>query len=92
VAEDLASLRKDALRPASDEALAVYGFTGDEGVLETLLVLIRSLNPKVVTLAEVEANHNGASLMSRFVEALHYDCAPFDALEGSLARDNPTDS
>jgi hypothetical protein len=95
VAEDLASLRKDALRLASDEALAVncsqvlHGFTGDEGVLETLLVLIRSLNPKVVTLAEVEANHNGASLMSRFVEALHYYCALFDALEGSLARDSP---
>ena len=38
---------------------------------------------------EVEANHNGVNLLSRSVEALHYYCALFDALEGSLTRDSP---
>ncbi|KAG0563239.1 hypothetical protein M758_8G014100 [Ceratodon purpureus] len=95
VAEDLTSLNKDTLHLASDEALAVncsqvlHGLTGNEAALEKLLSLIRSLNPEVVTLLEVEANHNGANLMSRFVEALHYYCALFDALEGSLGRDSP---
>lgn len=56
---------------------------------ERLLTSLRTLNPEVVTVLEVEANHNGVNLLSRFVEALHYYCALFDALEGSLTRDSP---
>ncbi len=53
------------------------------------MFLLRNLNPVVVTLLEVEANHNGETLISRFVEALHYYCALFSSLEGSLGRDSP---
>jgi hypothetical protein len=54
-------------------------------LLTNLLAMFRNLNPNVVTLLEVEANHNQASFITRFVEALHYYCALFDSLEARLA-------
>jgi hypothetical protein len=51
------------------------------------------MNPKLVTLLEVEANyyhHNNSSnnFLARFVEALHYYCALFDTLESTLPRES----
>lgn len=93
--EDLDNLDKEKFQIEPDEALAVncsqvlHRLSGSEAVLQKLLLLLRSLNPEVVTLLEVEANHNGANLISRFVEALHYYCALFDALEASVSSDSP---
>lgn len=95
VLEPLENLDIENLHLAADAALAVncahvlHSLTGNEAALEKLVSFLRSLNPEVVTILEVEANHNGANLMARFVEALHYYCALFDALEGCLARDSP---
>ena len=85
----------DLMHIAPDEALAIncshvlHTLAGNPAGLERILSLFCSLNPSVVTLLEVEANHDGASLISRFVEALHHYCALFDCLEGSLGRDSP---
>nr|XP_043618867.1 scarecrow-like protein 18 [Erigeron canadensis] len=49
-----------------------------------LLRKIRTMNPKVVTLAEREANHNQPLFMSRFGEALKYYTAVFDSMEATL--------
>lgn len=89
----LQTLTIQDLHLVTDAALAVNCshvlHTLTTAATENLLTLLRSLNPEVVTLLEVEANHNGGKLLSRFVEALHYYCALFDALEGTLARDSP---
>jgi hypothetical protein len=85
----------DLMHIAPDEALAIncshvlHTLAGNPAGLERILSLFRSLNPRVVTLLEVEANHDGPSLILRFVEALHHYCALFDCLEGSLGRDSP---
>ncbi|XP_071740208.1 scarecrow-like protein 18 [Rutidosis leptorrhynchoides] len=50
----------------------------------TLLRKIKSMNPKVVTLAEKEANHNHPLFVSRFEEALNYYSAIFESLEATL--------
>ncbi|KAK7411229.1 hypothetical protein VNO78_02662 [Psophocarpus tetragonolobus] len=50
-------------------------------VTENVLSMIRSLNPKIVTLVEQEANHNGDFFLERFTEALHYYSTVFDSLE-----------
>lgn len=42
---------------------------------------IRSLNPKIVTVVEQEANHNQPEFLGRFTEALHYYSTMFDSLE-----------
>ncbi|KAL8195630.1 hypothetical protein R6Q57_025594 [Mikania cordata] len=56
----------------------------DRDKLLLLLKKIKSMNPKVVTLAEKEANDNHPVLVSRFEEALNYYTAVFDSLEVTL--------
>ncbi|KVI10285.1 scarecrow-like protein 18 [Cynara cardunculus var. scolymus] len=50
----------------------------------SLLKKIKTMNPRVVTMAEIESNHNYPSFMSRFGEALKYYAAVFDSLEATL--------
>lgn len=42
------------------------------------------MNPRVVTMAEIESNHNHPLFLSRFGEALKYYTAVFDSLEATL--------
>ncbi|XP_027192745.1 protein SLENDER RICE1-LIKE 1-like [Cicer arietinum] len=49
--------------------------------IETVLGWIRSLNPKIMTVVEQEANHNKDGFLERFTEALHYYSTVFDSLE-----------
>jgi hypothetical protein len=46
------------------------------------------LNPKVVTVAEREANHNQPLFLQRFLEALDHYKALFDSLEATLPPNN----
>lgn len=52
--------------------------------LKNLLVRIRSLEPKVVALAEREADHNRPVFIDRFAEALDHYSALFESLEATL--------
>ncbi|KAG9459410.1 hypothetical protein H6P81_003918 [Aristolochia fimbriata] len=49
--------------------------------IDSVLAWIRSLNPKIVTVVEQEANHNQAEFLERFTEALYYYSTMFDSLE-----------
>ncbi|XP_052198216.1 protein SLENDER RICE1-LIKE 1-like [Diospyros lotus] len=52
----------------------------------TVLGWIRSLNPKIMTVIEQEANHNQNEFLDRFVEALFYYSTMFDSLEACSAQ------
>ncbi|XP_024380933.1 DELLA protein RGL1 [Physcomitrium patens] len=94
VLSSLENLTAAMLDIRSEEDLAIncsqvlHTLSGEEAVLDKLLSMFHNLKPNVVTLLEAEANHNGASFIARFVEALHYYCALFDSLEGALGRDS----
>ncbi|TQE06655.1 hypothetical protein C1H46_007721 [Malus baccata] len=62
----------------------LYDVTGSD--LATLR-LLGSLRPKLITIAEQDLSHSG-SFLSRFVEALHYYSALFDALGDGLGADS----
>ncbi|XVF88449.1 hypothetical protein PTKIN_Ptkin19aG0052100 [Pterospermum kingtungense] len=49
--------------------------------IESVLSWIRSLNPKIMTVVEQEANHNQPDFLDRFTEALYYYSTMFDSLE-----------
>lgn len=49
--------------------------------IERVLSWIQSLNPKIMTVVEQEANHNQPSFLDRFTEALYYYSTMFDSLE-----------
>jgi len=78
------------------EALAVnfpleLHHTPDESVdvnnpRDGLLRMIKSLNPKVVTLVEQESNTNTTPFLSRFVETLNYYLAMFESIDVRLPR------
>ncbi|PON46844.1 DELLA transcription factor [Trema orientale] len=54
--------------------------TRDSGI-GMVLGWIRSLNPKIMTVVEQEADHNQAGFLDRFTEALYYYSTMFDSLE-----------
>ncbi|KAF3445218.1 hypothetical protein FNV43_RR14912 [Rhamnella rubrinervis] len=91
VANSLADIEPGMLeiRPANVEAVAVnsvfelHRLLARPGAVEKVLSSIKAMKPKIVTIVEQEANHNGPVFLDRFNEALHYYSNLFDSLEGS---------
>ncbi|XP_031111893.1 DELLA protein RGL2-like [Ipomoea triloba] len=55
--------------------------------MESLMRVIKNVNPRVMFLTEVEANMNSVGFVNRFTEALFYYGAYFDALEDCMKSD-----
>ncbi|KAJ6735110.1 DELLA PROTEIN RGL1 [Salix purpurea] len=91
VANSLADLEAEILdlRPPEVEAVAVnsvfelHRLLDRPGDIDKVLGSIKAMRPKIVTIVEQEANHNGPVFLDRFNEALHYYSSLFDSLEGS---------
>ncbi|XVE78659.1 hypothetical protein DITRI_Ditri13aG0164300 [Diplodiscus trichospermus] len=91
VANSLADLEPEMLeiRPPEVEAVAVnsifelHRLLARPGGIEKVLSSIKAMKPKILTVVEQEANHNGVVFLDRFTEALHYYSSLFDSLEGS---------
>ncbi|GFS39532.1 GRAS family transcription factor family protein [Actinidia rufa] len=91
VANSLADLDAAILdiRPSAAEAVAVnsvfelHRLLARPGAIDKVLASIKAMRPKIVTVVEQEANHNGSGLVDRFHEALHYYSTMFDSLESS---------
>ncbi|KAJ6867365.1 DELLA protein GAI-like [Populus alba x Populus x berolinensis] len=91
VASSLADLEAEMLdlRPPEVEAVAVnsvfelHRLLDRPGGIDKVLGSIKAMRPKIVTIVEQEANHNGPVFLDRFTEALHYYSSLFDSLEGS---------
>ncbi|XP_022728327.1 DELLA protein GAI-like [Durio zibethinus] len=93
VANSLADLEPEMLeiQPPEVEAVAVnsvfelHRLLARPGGIEKVLSSIKAMKPKILTVVEQEANHNGQVFLDRFTEALHYYSSLFDSLEGSGA-------
>ncbi|EEF28350.1 DELLA protein GAI [Ricinus communis] len=91
VANSLADLQPEMLdlRPPDVETVAVnsvfelHRLLARPGGMEKVLSSIKAMKPKIVTVVEQEASHNGPVFLDRFTEALHYYSSLFDSLEGS---------
>ncbi|XP_062197149.1 GRAS family protein RAM1-like [Phragmites australis] len=92
VADRLERLRPAALQRRVGEALAVNAVNRLHRVpgahLAPLLSMIRDHAPKIMTLVEQEAAHNGPYFLGRFLEALHYYSAIFDSLDATFPADS----
>ncbi|XP_051197090.1 GRAS family protein RAM1-like [Lolium perenne] len=92
VADKLERLRPAALQRRVGEALAVNTVNRLHRVpgahLGPLLSMIRDQAPKIMTLVEQEAGHNGPYFLGRFLEALHYYSAIFDSLDATFPADS----
>ncbi|XP_022844159.1 DELLA protein GAI-like [Olea europaea var. sylvestris] len=100
VANSLADLDANMLdiKPSNVEAVAVnsvfelHRLLARPGGIDKVLKSIKAMNPKIVTIVEEEANHNGNVFLDRFNESLHYYSTMFDSLESSgLTQPNSED-
>uniref|UniRef100_A0A1J3G6I7 Scarecrow-like protein 1 n=1 Tax=Noccaea caerulescens TaxID=107243 RepID=A0A1J3G6I7_NOCCA len=55
---------------------------------DELLHMVKSLNPKLVTVVEQDVNTNTSPFLSRFVEAYEYYSAVFESLDMTLPRES----
>ncbi|CAA0817169.1 DELLA protein RGA [Striga hermonthica] len=87
VVNSLADLDLAVLGPREDETVAVnsifelHRLLGVPGAIEKVLGFVKELRPKILTVAEQEASHNGSRFLDRFTESLHYYSTLFDSLE-----------
>ncbi|KAK7305705.1 hypothetical protein VNO77_43615 [Canavalia gladiata] len=89
VCKSLADLDPNMLEIRPGEAVAVnsvfelHRMLAKPGSIDKVLSTVKKIRPKIVTVVEQEANHNGPVFLDRFTEALHYYSSLFDSLEGS---------
>lgn len=98
VSKKMSEVQAWMLERQPGEALAVnfalqLHHVPDESVCITnprdrMIQMIKSLNPKVMTLVEQEANTNTSPFFPRFLEALNYYSAIFESLDITLARES----
>uniref|UniRef100_J3N8K3 Uncharacterized protein n=1 Tax=Oryza brachyantha TaxID=4533 RepID=J3N8K3_ORYBR len=83
---------EDRVHRRVGEALAVNAVNRLHRVpgahLPALLSMVRDQAPKIMTLVEQEAGHNGPYFLGRFLEALHYYSAIFDSLDATFPADS----
>ncbi|KAG6471818.1 DELLA protein RHT-1-like [Zingiber officinale] len=78
---------KKGERDGGDEAVAVnsvmelHQLLARPGAVEKVLGTARALRPRIMTVVEEEANHNGRTFLERFTESLHYYSSMFDSLD-----------
>ncbi|XP_016488314.1 scarecrow-like protein 18 [Nicotiana tabacum] len=90
ITEDILDLKKEDLDIDPEETIAVYAqhfltnMIMKQEKLDFLMRFIKGINPRVMVIAEVEANHNSPIFVNRFIEALFYHGAFFDLFEDCM--------
>ncbi|CAI9762602.1 unnamed protein product [Fraxinus pennsylvanica] len=93
VEEDILDLNIDLFEFDNDKAVAVYAayaltsMIGCPDRLKHIMEVIRTINPCVMIVTEIEANCNSPIFVDRFVEALFYYGPFFDSLADCMKND-----
>lgn len=91
--DDMKNIDQEMFKIGSDETLAVYcpfvlrTLVSRPSCLENLMRVMKNLNPAIMVVMEVEANHNSPSFVSRFIEALFFYSAYFDSLDTCMEKE-----
>ncbi|KAI3525377.1 hypothetical protein L1887_04135 [Cichorium endivia] len=91
---DITEVEKEQFEVVDGEIIAIYchmilrTMIARPQRLENLMRVIKTINPTIVVVAEVEANHTSTSFVKRFTETLFYYGAFFDCLEVCMSHDN----
>lgn len=90
---DIMELNQKLLEINADEAVAVWVeyylmfMICRQDMLESLMNVVKAINPRVMIVTEVEGNHNSPVFVTRFIEALFHYGAFYDSLEDCLKHD-----
>ncbi|KDP28976.1 hypothetical protein JCGZ_19527 [Jatropha curcas] len=91
---DFSAIKENLLEVDKEETIAVYAEFMPRSLialpnrLDSVMKMIRNVNPCVMVFAEVEANHNSPTFVNRFIEALFFYSAYFDCLDACFERDD----
>ncbi|KAM3236157.1 DELLA protein RGL2 [Capsicum annuum] len=91
--EDVMKLKQEDFEIDDEEAIAIFAryilmrMLAQPAKLDSLMRVIRGINPRAMIVIEVEANHNSPAFVDRFVEALFFYGAFFDSLEDCMRYD-----
>lgn len=86
VVSDMLDLKEDLFELDAEETIAVYASFAFRSMLampnriENIMRVIRVLNPCIMVVTEVEANHNSPMFVNRFIEVLFFFSAYFDCV------------
>ncbi|XP_077241087.1 DELLA protein GAI1-like [Tasmannia lanceolata] len=75
-------VRPESETVAVNSVFELHPLLARPGAIDKVLGSVKAVRPKIVTIVEQEANHNGPVFMDRFTESLHYYSTMFDSLEG----------
>ncbi|KAF5176841.1 Scarecrow-like transcription factor pat1 [Thalictrum thalictroides] len=87
-------LKEDLFEIEAEEAVAVFSpmvlktMIGQPDLLENLMQVIKSINPCIMVVTEIEANHNSPIFVNRFIETLFFYSAFFDSFEACTDRND----
>ncbi|KAK3008168.1 hypothetical protein RJ639_013980 [Escallonia herrerae] len=90
---DMLDLTEDLFELDDEEDVAVYSpfllsnMIGRQDQLECVMRVIKTIDPRVMVVSEVEASHNSLVFVNRFTEALFFYGALFDSVEDCLGHD-----
>ncbi|XP_077240369.1 DELLA protein RGL1-like [Tasmannia lanceolata] len=94
IVSDMKDLNEELFELDANETVGVYAsailktMIVRPDCLENLMKVIRRLNPCIMIVTEVEANHNSPSFLNRFVDALFYYSAWFDCFDTYMDRND----
>nr|TKR84469.1 hypothetical protein D5086_0000257490 [Populus alba] len=88
-------LKENLVKIDDEEKIAVYSsylprkLIAMPNRLDSMMKMIRNINPCIMVVTEVEENHSAPSFVHRFVDLLFYYSAFFDCLDACMERDDP---
>lgn len=91
--ENMEDINEELFKIENDESLVVFcpivlrTMISRPTCLENLMQVMKNLNPTIVIVIEIEANHNSRSFVNRFIEALFFYNAFFDCLDTCLEHE-----
>ncbi|KAK6254390.1 hypothetical protein SCA6_015695 [Theobroma cacao] len=83
---DMLDLKEDLFELDAEEAVAVYSAYAFRSMLatpnrlENIMRVVRVINPCLMVISEIEANHNSPIFVNRFIEVLFFFSAYFDCI------------
>ncbi|GMJ09687.1 hypothetical protein HRI_004637900 [Hibiscus trionum] len=93
VESNLENLKPEDVKTSNEEAIVINSILQlhcavkeSRGALNSVLQKLHKLSPKLLILVEQDSSHNGPFFLGRFMEALHYYSAIFDALDTMLPK------
>ncbi|MBA0764927.1 hypothetical protein Gotri_014193 [Gossypium trilobum] len=91
---DMLDLKEDFFELDAEETIVAYAAFAFRSMLatpnriENIMKVLRVMNPCLMVVTEVEANHNSPVFVNRFIEVLFYFSAYFDCIATCMEQDS----